>query len=118
VASDVTDSGDEPTIPVEKWTLWPVSDHPDLDSLPMYRSDLTPEQQQEFDEKMLARAQGRVVYDPYAALRVEIEEIAQSGDDFSPEVRIQQLQAWRSDVTDLLGLIDTYIGDLKLIEGG
>jgi hypothetical protein len=60
------------------------------------------------------KVQRLTVNDPYGELLNEIEDTATRG-DLSPDVRLSKLDGWRTNVIDLLGSIDTYMGDLKLV---
>lgn len=65
-----------------------------------------------FDEAR-ARLMSAVVTDPFAAMRGQIERIAQR-DDVPAEEKLMGLRSMESDLTSLLGLIGRYRGDLHL----
>lgn len=67
-----------------------------------------------FDDARRARM-STVVLDPFGALQAEIEEVSQR-EDLDPSVRLQKLRAWEEDLTDLLGTIGKYTGDLQLVQ--
>jgi predicted ABC-type ATPase len=55
-----------------------------------------------------------VINDPYGALRAEIDRAAQRT-DLSPDEQAKFLRGWRDDLVDLLGVIDTYLGDVEKV---
>lgn len=57
------------------------------------------------------------VNDPWRAVEAEVERAAQD-DALSPDARLAKLRLYRDDLNDLLGRVDTYVGDLELIREG
>lgn len=53
--------------------------------------------------------------DPWRAVRADVESAAQDN-TVSVGARVARLRLFRDDLNDLLGRIDSYLGDLALIE--
>lgn len=55
--------------------------------------------------------------DPWGSVLAEIEAAAQDN-SLSPEARLMKLAVYRDDLNDMLGRVDTYRGDLGLVQEG